>query len=128
MVGRCRWPSHTSWKWYGARGIKVCKRWLSFENFLADMGPPPFDGATIERKDPNGDYQPENCIWASQVDQGRNRTNNLILELNGKRQAAVQWAEELKIPASRIESRKARGWSDYETLTRPPRQTSLTIQ
>lgn len=127
MIGRCKWQTHTSWKWYGKQGVKVCERWLSFTNFVADMGYPPFAGATIERIDPIGHYSPDNCRWSSQKEQQRNRRNNLLLSFNGKTQSAASWAEELKLPVNRIHCRKERGWSDERALSEPPRMTTLTI-
>jgi hypothetical protein len=117
MVGRCRYRSHTSWKWYGAKGIKVCSRWLDFEKFIFDMGFPPFIGATIERKNSFEDYKPSNCFWATQKQQQRNRRNKMLLTLNGITQSAGDWADYLHVPLQRIHSRKERGWSDERTLT-----------
>jgi len=119
MVGRCKYPSHTSWKWYGAKGIKVSERWLKFDNFLEDMGDTPFPNASIDRMDTNGDYCHENCRWATPKQQGRNRADNLRLTLNGKTQTAEDWAETLGIDSNLISSRKCKGWSDERTLTTP---------
>lgn len=74
MKDRCYNPSSTSYEYYGGRGIKVCERWKdSFENFLADMGHVP-EGLTLERKNSDKDYSPDNCCWATREEQIQNRT------------------------------------------------------
>ena len=71
MRDRCESPGHVRFSRYGGSGIRVCGRWLTFENFLADMGERP-DGLTLDRIDNDGDYEPGNCRWATTVEQRLN--------------------------------------------------------
>lgn len=76
MRVRCNWSKYSKWKDYGGRGIKVCERWQnSFEAFLQDMGERPGPEYSIDRIDTNGNYEPGNCRWATQITQQRNRRN-----------------------------------------------------
>ena len=76
MHGRCGNPKHPRYADYGGRGITVCERWHSFENFLADMGEPP-PGLTLDRINNDLGYSPENCRWATVSEQNFNRKRKL---------------------------------------------------
>lgn len=74
MVSRCTNAEHKAWKWYGARGLAVCDRWLnSFETFVDDMGERPSECHSLDRINNDIGYLPENCRWATKVEQARNR-------------------------------------------------------
>jgi hypothetical protein len=118
MLTRCRNPRNPYFVDYGGRGIMVCDRWKEFENFRADMGPRP-PGASIDRINNDGNYEPGNCRWATHVEQARNRRNNLWIELDGVRKLAGEWALELGINIRTLRSRIHRqGMSPREALTR----------
>lgn len=119
---RCLNPKNCNYQKYGGRGISVCDRWLEFVNFFSDMGKKPTPKHTIERLDFNGNYEPENCIWADWKTQSRNKRTSIILEFSGKRQSLADWADHLGVPYSFLSSRYQAGWSVEEILN-PSAQT-----
>jgi len=118
MMLRCYDKSNISYPRYGGRGIKVCNRWRygipgvkPHIIFMKDMGPRESNNLSIERKDNNGNYEPSNCKWGTKKEQVRNTRTNRLITYRGKTQCLAAWAEELKVPRSRIADRLKAGWS-----------------
>ena len=121
MRERCRDPKHHHWKNYGGRGIRVCVRWdVSFEAFLSDMGPRP-PGGTIERKNVNGNYEPDNCRWASMREQSRNKRTSRFVIYNDRKVLLVDLAEELGLKYMVLVGRLNAGWSLADAIAKPVR-------
>ncbi len=106
MKRRCYNPRAVNFKYYGGKGVAVCRRWRdSFGAFLSDMGNKP-EGHTLDRfPNKNGNYEPGNCRWANQKSQCNNKSTNRIVELDGQSHTVSEWAELIGIPASRISAR-----------------------
>lgn len=120
MKRRCENPNCYGWRWYGALGIKVCERWQVFENFLADMGPHPGKGYSLDRfPNKTGNYEPGNCRWATRAMQHTNMTSNRLLTLHDETHPLSVWARKTGMSADAIRSRLNRGWSDEKALTTP---------
>lgn len=114
-------PSQDSFPLYGGRGIKVSEAWRSFEQFLSDVGEQPA-GCSIDRIDPDGNYEPGNCRWASGLEQLRNKRNNNRLTFNGRTMCISAWADEVGLKARTLRARiYDHGMSVEEALTAPLR-------
>lgn len=93
MLARCNNNKNKNYKNYGGRGIKVCNRWLnSFENFFYDMGEKP-KNKTLDRINNDGDYEPNNCRWATASEQISNTRKVIKIQFNGETKIAKEWAK-----------------------------------
>lgn len=127
MKQRCLNPKNDHYKDYGGRGIKICEEWLQFEAFYAWAQISGYEESlTIDRKNNNGNYCPENCRWVSQKEQTKNKRSNVMLTLKGKTQCLAVWADDLEINYSTLRARKKNGWSDEKTLTIPVQKHQRT--
>lgn len=111
MRQRCEKPNCSGYCKYGAKGISVCKEWQNFENFMDWAITQGYDDTlTLDRIDFTGNYEPNNCRWATQRQQQNNRSNNVTLTFNGRTQSIYKWSEETGISARVLYDRKHRGW------------------
>lgn len=104
MKDRCQNENHFAYKYYGGRGIKVCKRWIGkngFRNFLADMDTRP-ESMTLDRIDGNGDYEPSNCRWATILEQNRNNRRNKYVHRHGGKYLLQDMMDKYDIPISSL--------------------------
>ena len=117
MITRCTNPRLERWKFYGGKGIKVCERWIRFENFMADMGERP-NGASLDRIDRDGNYEPSNCKWSSAKEQAVNRSTTKTINFNGEVMCKADWAKRLGITPFALNER-LRKWPIERALTAP---------
>jgi hypothetical protein len=128
MRRRCFNPKHHRFARYGGRGITVCQRWKdSFANFLADMGPRP-EGKTIDRINNDGNYEPENCRWATYAEQAKDGgTPRRFVTYRGVTKWIGQWEAILGFGHGTLANRLKQGWSleqAFEIPKREPRKVS----
>lgn len=109
MRGRCKNKNN---KTYGARGIRVCEEWESFDNFYNWAIENGYnDKLTIDRINNNGNYEPSNCRWITYQEQNNNRRNNYYIEYNGIKHSMAEWSRILNINYGTLKSRIKYGWS-----------------
>ena len=125
MRSRCRDSFNASYKHYGGRGIKVCDRWNAndgsgYLNFLADMGRKPSPQHSLDRIDPDGDYCPENCRWATMKEQNMNKKNTTVVEWNGEKDSLTGWAKRLNMVVPAVKYNHEHGLP-LDTRRRPLR-------
>lgn len=124
MITRCFKESYIEYSHYGGRGITVCDRWLGekgFENFLSDMGKRPSKTHSLDRIDNNGNYCPENCRWATRIEQANNKSTNNMMTINGITRTMSEWCKDNEIKYGTVWRRVKKGWSHYDALYAPLR-------
>jgi hypothetical protein len=113
MIARCENTKEETYKNYGGRGIKICKEWredfLSFHKWSLENGFEEDKGLSIERVNVNGDYCPENCKWANQLEQANNKTTTIFVEINGETKPASVWDREKELPTGTVAQRLRNG-------------------
>ena len=119
IIKRCHNPNDKDYKNYGGRGIYVEERWLSFPNFLEDMGPSFQEGLTINRIDNNGPYSRENCEWATPEQQSKNKRSSRLIVTKYGRLTIADTAKLAGLPMSLLYQRINRG-VDVDQLFDPP--------
>lgn len=125
MKARCNNQQHIAYPNYGGRGISVCERWsASFEAFLEDMGNRPGPAMSLDRIDPNGNYEPDNCRWETSSVQAKNTRRARLYLFKGRSMNVPEIARETGLRASTINARLASGWSIDRAATEPLREGS----
>lgn len=116
MIARCENADNPAYKNYGGRGISVCPEWrVNFSAFMKDMGRRPM-AHTIERIDNNGNYEPDNVVWATRIQQQRNRRACRYITHAEITLTVVEWAEKLGLKPTTIYNRLHRGWPICDAL------------
>ncbi len=118
LKDRCCNQNNKRYKNYGGRGITVCERWLhSFENFIADVGLRPSPKHTIERRENDKPYSPDNCRWATNQEQQQNKSNNHLLTYNNETLTITEWGRQTGFDRRTIAARLRRGMSVEQAFT-----------
>lgn len=116
MKRRCLSHKCSMYMKYGGRGIKVCDRWVKFENFYEDMKDGYNDTLQLERDDVNGNYEKSNCRWATAAEQAKNKTNTAYVTYKGVTKRAHDWAKLIGANPKTITRRAYLGYSPEECL------------
>jgi len=129
MIQRCNDSTAISYPRYGGRGIKICRKWLDFQNFKDDMYESYIKhskkfgekNTTIDRVNNRDDYKSSNCRWATPFTQSRNKRNNRMITFKGKTQCLTDWAIEYDLQRKTLHNRLYYyGWTIERALTAPP--------
>lgn len=126
LKARCLSVNDSSYKRYGAKGVTVCDKWLSFEGFFEDMGNRPTPIHTIDRIDNKKGYSKENCRWATYKEQANNRSTNRKIEAFGQIKNLGEWAEECGLSKECLKHRLDSGWPIEKAIAEPPMRGKRT--
>lgn len=127
MMQRCTNPNNPNFKKrYGAHGIKVCKRWLKFKNFLDDMGERPTLRHSLHRIANDGNYDPGNCTWGTESEQANNKSSTVFITFKGKKLSLMQWSKMTGISYEALQHRRRAGWSSEKMLTTPVQKRKVS--
>lgn len=118
IVARCCNEKAPAFPNYGGRGITLCDRWGDFGRFYADMGDPPA-GHSIERQDNDAGYSPDNCRWATRVEQARNKRNNRRVTVDGETAPVSVFAERYGLKIKTVCARLDKGWTAEDAVKIP---------
>ncbi len=129
MKTRCLNPNALSYKHYGGRGVLICNEWLDFENFYDDMGECP-EGHTLDRIDNNGNYELNNCRWATKEQQDSNKQNSRFVTYKGITKTIAQWERLYNMPQNLLRGRLKLDWTldmafNTKTLNKGQRYETL---
>ena len=119
MRSRCSNPKTQFFYRYGGRGIRVDPRWDDYAQFLRDMGPKPSRHHTIERRDVDGPYSPENCCWIHRREQAKNTSRTRLITAHGETRTMSEWSRLNGLSPATIHRRLASGWSPERAVAEP---------
>lgn len=121
MMQRCYNTNHPRYTEWGGRGITVCDRWDRFENFLTDMGERP-EKTTLDREDNDKGYSPDNCRWATRIEQAQNTKAIIWVEIDGERRCLKEWCRIRGVDYVMVYTRVRRGMDPLTALNKPKRR------
>lgn len=121
MKDRCLNKNHKAYSYYGGRGISVCPEWINDVSVFADWAYSNGykEGLTLDRIDPNGNYEPNNCRWISQAEQMANTRRCRVYEINCEKHTLSEWCKIYNVPYERTRTRLNQGWNIEKALTTP---------
>ena len=123
IKARCEHPKSNIYKYYGGRGISICRKWrddyTKFREWALKNGYK--DGLSIDRINPDGNYEPGNCRWITQREQCLNKRNNLRIEIDGEKKLVIEWCEKFGTPEKLARSRISEGKKGIDIFVPPYR-------